>query len=116
MLDVIEALRPYLAEAVGVPVYAEVPRKRPEEFVTIERTGGDAEIFGAIDRPTLAVQSWAATNLDASKLAASVDDAMLYSPWNVENVMSCERNTLHNFPDPDSRSPRYQGLYELVTN
>lgn len=116
MLDAIEALRPYLADAVGVPVYAEVPRERPVQFVTIERTGGDAELFGAIDRPILAVQSWAESNREASRLAASVDEAMLHAPWYVQNLMSCERNTLLSYPDPDSRTSRYQGLYELVTN
>lgn len=116
MLDVIAELIPYLRGAVGVDAYAEVPRERPERFVTLERTGGGAEVFGAIDRPTLAVQSWAPTNYSAFALATAVDAAMLAAPWHVANLMSCERNTLHNFPDPDSRSPRYQGLYELTTN
>lgn len=116
MLDVIEALRPYLSEAVGVPVYAEPPRDRPERFVTLERTGGASEVYGCIDRPTLAVQSWAPSNHQAFALASVVDVAMLTSQWSIENLMSCERNSLYNFPDPDSRISRYQAIYELVTN
>lgn len=116
MLDVVEALRPYLAGAVGCPVYAKVPRERPERFVTLQRTGGPADVYGLIDRPTLAVQSWAQSDYEASCLAAAVDAAMHQAPDHVRNLMSCERNTLHDFPDPDSRLPRYQGLYELVTN
>lgn len=116
MLDAIAALIPYLEGAVGCPAYARVPRERPDRFVTLQRTGGAAEVHGLIDRPTMAVQSWAPTETEAYDLAAAVDAAMLRAPDHVRNLMSCERNTLHDFPDPDSRLPRYQGLYELVTN
>lgn len=116
MLDVIGVLIPYLSETLGCEIFAEVPKSYPERFVTLERTGGSAEVYGLIDRPTLAMQCWAKTNHEAFTLASAVDAAMMQAPWHITNLMSAERNSLYNFPDPDSRMSRYQGIYELVTN
>lgn len=116
MLDIVSELVGYLSETIGCDAYAEAPRKRPEQFITIERTGGGEELHGLIDRPLVAVQSWGQSNYDASSLALIVDQAMLVAPNHITNLMSCERNSLYNFPDPDSRIARYQGIYELVTN
>lgn len=116
MLDIVRTLREYLNAHLDCEAYAEVPRERPERFVTIERTGGGADEAGYIDRPNVAVQSWAPSNQQAYELAAQVDAILLAMPYQVANLARCERNTLYNFPDPDSRTSRYQGLYEFVTN
>lgn len=115
MTDITALTIAYLTNALECEVFAEVPNKAPEVFVTVERTGGGAEMYGAIDHPTLAVQSWAKTQLDAYDLAAQVDGLMLAMPFDETNVFDCERNSLYNFPDPDSRQSRYQGVYELTT-
>lgn len=118
MVDIEGAVIAYLGDALSLDdctVYAEVPNPRPEKFVTVERTGGsDLEKF--VDQPTLAVQSWAPTRYEASELARDVDALLLDMPGEVINVMGCDRNSLYNFPDPDSRQARYQGVYDLVVN
>lgn len=115
MLNIEAEVIAYLSANLDCKAYADVPRERPKRFVTVERTGGTQDLMQAVDRPTVAVQSWAETRLDAYTLADQVDGLMLRMPEATENVMGCARNGLYNFPDPDSRGARYQGLYELVT-
>lgn len=115
MLDIEGELIAYLKQVLGLPTYADVPKDRPPRFVTVELTGASEDVHGAINRPSVAVQSWAPTTEEASKLARKVDDAMLSAPYIVQNLFSCERTSLVRFPDPDSRTPRYQGLYALTT-
>lgn len=115
MIDVEEEIIEYLGENLECEAYAEVPNPRPERFVTVERTGGHLTDNGAIDRPTVAVQTWAESRSEAASLAAKVAQLLLVMPYETVNVMRCECNSLYNFPDPDSRQSRYQGIYDLVT-
>ena len=94
----------------GFNAVANVPEKRPDEFVTVERTGGGKD---ALDRPTVAVQAWSTTKYKASELMLAVDAAML-DLTSVDEVTKITRNTLYNFPDV-SGQPRYQAVYNIVT-
>lgn len=116
MLDIEAAIIGYLSKHLDCPVYADVPNPRPERFVTVERTGGGSMMNGAVDQPTVAIQSWETTRAKAANLAYDVDDFMAFITNEVTNVMGCSLNSLYNFPDPDSRSARYQGIYDLTTN
>lgn len=115
MIDVEGELIAYLKQVLNLPAYADVPKDRPPRFVTVELTGSSDDVHGAINRPSVAVQSWAPTTAEASELSRKVDDAMLSAPYIVHDLFSCERTSLVRFPDPDSRTPRYQGLYALTT-
>lgn len=101
----------YLSEALDVPVSADVPTKRPDAFVTVERLGGNLSDV-ALDHAGVAVQSWAGTRLGASELMEQVDTAM--RDMDVLNVSKVYRNSISNFPDPDNSMGRYQGYYEIV--
>lgn len=113
-MDAVATAVAYLSAGLGgVPVSADVPRARPEEFVTVERTGG-----GSTDRlahPELAVQSWAATNHGAWLLAERVDALMSAMPYRLADVMGCSCSSVYHWPDPDSDMQRYQGVYSLTT-
>lgn len=102
----------HLSERLGVPAYAEVPGDRPERFVTVERTGGSSEPFR--DLPTVAVQCWAQTRYEASEMARRSRDACL-DYMDEPGVSRVEVTSMYDFPDPDSRQPRYQLVVELVT-
>ena len=80
MLAIEATLVAYLYETLGVEAFAEVPKDYPDRFVTVERTGGSSEIHGAIDRPVVAVQSWAGSAFEAEELARQVDEALLDAP------------------------------------
>lgn len=102
----------HLSEALGVPAYADVPEERPSEFVTVERTGGASELFR--DMPTVAVQCWAVTRYEASEMALKARDACM-DYGSAPNVCRVSVQSMYDFPDPDSRQPRYQLVVELVT-
>ena len=103
-----------LNDALTVGVYADVPESRPLSFVTVERTGGARDAYGLIDRPTIAVQSWAETRYKASQLANEVDSAM-HALVGSDGITSVVTNTITNFPSSDG-VPRYQGLYEITNH
>lgn len=115
MVDIEREIIAYLTERLDCTAYAEVPNPRPDRFVTVERTGGIQDVYGAVDYPTVAVQSWETSRAKAAALAYDVDQLMLEMPIDVTNVMGSDRNSLYNFPDPDSEQSRYQGIYELST-
>lgn len=105
--DVVAALVAWIPAAVGVPAFAEVPEKRPGEFVTVERTGGGFSL--GIDRPALAVQAWGQSNAGAADLALRLRDAIaLRCAREVPQVCRATVEGLYSFPDPDSRQSRYQ--------
>lgn len=114
-MDIIKLTIAYLKTGLDeIPVSADVPRKRPEEFVTVERTGGGAT--NLIAHPTLAIQSWAKTNQSAWELAERVDALMSAMPYKLADVMGCSCTTISHWPDPDSDLQRYQGVYNLSTS
>ena len=96
----------------GIKAVSDVPKDRPERFVTVERTGGTHDSV-VLDRPTVAVQAWASTRYEASELMMEVD-ALMRNLVSVEGVNRCKRNSLYNYPD-ESGHPRYQAVYDLVT-
>lgn len=96
----------------GINAVADVPKDRPGEFVTVERTGGSHDSV-ILDRPTVAVQAWSTTRYKASELMNEVDAIMLKLP-SVSGVSRCRRNSMYNYPD-ESGQPRYQAVYDLVT-
>lgn len=112
-IDVEGALIAYLKRETGVETYAEVPNPRPDEFVTVERTGGPRTDV-VVDNPMLAIQCWSTSRLAASKLALSVDEvlpAFAYEP----NIHKVERLSLYNHPDEKGNVARYQIVVQLKT-
>lgn len=95
----------------GFETYADVPNPRPKAFVTVERTGGTSDSV-VLDRPTVAVQAWAATRYEASELMLAVDACMAEIATE-SDVTSCRRNSMYNYPD--GSQARYQAVYDLVT-
>lgn len=90
-----------------------MPDPRPRRLVTVERTGG--AVSDRLDHPTLAIQSWAPTLEEASELSREVDAAMRDMPYWLADVSGVDETTIQRWPDPDSKAPRYQGLYTLTT-
>ena len=95
----------------GFKAYADVPNPRPNEFVTVELTGGASDKV-RINRPTISIQSWSTSRYAASELALKVDDC-IKSIVNNSNVCSIKRNNMYNYPDDNQA--RYQAVYDLVT-
>lgn len=112
--DVLADLCDYLSGALGVPCSTAVPTARPAEFVTLERTGGGS-IIGR-DSPNLAVQCWSSNGETAAyTLALAAREAILSSWEAIGSVCRAEVGSIYRFPDPDSRTDRYQLDASLVT-
>lgn len=111
MLDIEVELVRYLSGNLDVPVAANVPESKPDSFVSLERTGGSFDSF-VIDRPTVAVQCWGITKVQAKNLAYKVDELVRRMPDEVVNVTQATRNSLYNFPD--EKRPRYQVVFDFV--
>ena len=97
----------------GYKASASVPEPRPEEFVTVELTGGNYETN--IYFPMLAIKAWSKTRLDASILAGNLI-ADLQKLVTVPGIAKVEINSHYHNPDPDSRQERYQIVINLVIN
>lgn len=111
MFDIESELVSYLLDE-GFAAFGDVPEDKPQEFVTVERTGGTITAH-VKDDAMVAVQSWAASRADASALSVRVDEAM---PGFLRNPSVCKvyRQSLVNFPSEDGE-PRYQASYEITT-
>lgn len=114
-INIEEHLASWLDARMGVPVLWEVPNPRPSSFVTVERTGGQRDSV-VVDRPVLAIQCWAASRAEASRLAYEVD-ALLPGFACEPGITKASRNSLYNHPDTDGAKirPRYQIVADLVT-
>lgn len=113
MIDIEELLTEYLSEQLDLHVSGDVPVDKPDEFVTFEVTGGG---FGdlVLDYPTVAIQCWSDSRANAKNLARKVDTLIKKMPSVYFDITSAERNSLYNFPDPQSHKPRYQIVVDFI--
>lgn len=114
MMDIEAEVIAFLRDYLGLKAYAEVPARRPDEFVTVERTGGAYDGV-VVDRPTLAIQAWSTSRYQASNIGRLIAESL---PFMVEvsGVNNVDINTgPYNWPDPDSGTARYQLVVEFNT-
>lgn len=101
-----------IVQSENLEAFLDVPKERPDRFLTVERTGGpEGQITGT---PTLAIQVWAEHRFEAgdmARLVAGVVRSAVVLPW----VGRVGIQSIYNFPDPDSKQARYQIVVELVT-
>lgn len=95
----------------GVNASGSVPHPMPDEFVTVEKTGGsyDDHIKGA----TIAVQSWSTSRAKAAELNEAVKAIMEAATENDE-IARCNLESDYNFTDLASNKPRYQAVFDVV--
>lgn len=101
----------YLAEALDIPVYAEVPEDAAGEFLVVEKTGSARTNY--LDEATIAVQSYADSLSDAAFLNQRVKAAIL-NLWTQDDVSAVRLNSDYNFTDTTTRRYRYQGVYVVT--
>lgn len=113
MLDVTKAVISWLRKN-NVDAYVEVPRDRPSNFCVVQRTGGGK--IGVKCSPTVAVDCWAATQIEANLFGNKVEQMLIDIPDGIDNVFTCEINSFYENPDPDTGSPRASLFCVLQTN
>ena len=112
-MEVEALLSAWLSVHAPVPAFGDVPadEDKPESFLTVERTGGAVGKDG-IDRATVAVQCWAASNAAAARLA--YDAASLAESLEGEaRVAGCTVNSVHKHPT-EKKEPRYQVVLDVA--
>lgn len=111
MMDVERVVAERLMDATGIKAVLEVPGERPDEFISVEMTGGSGDRF--IKGASLAVQSWAQTRRRAAEIARLVEQSVP-DLTDEPNVFRAVANGSYRWPDPDSGQARYQTNVELT--
>lgn len=111
MFDIVSFVIERIACKTGLPVACEVPEKRPDRFVTVYRDGGGRREH--VDNPTLTIQTWGTSDVDAYTLALQVRDIMERLTFTCEvSDVSCTSIRVSN--DPKDGHHRYEGIYFLI--
>lgn len=114
-MDVTKTVVKWLIADAGINALVEVPNPRPSAFAVVSRSGGGVSKL-IVDAPTITIDCWASTLIEANELADKVINSMFALPYGVENVFSARVNSRYESLDPDSGTPRVCLYYELVVN
>ena len=101
----------YLSARLSCHVGAEIPAKRPDRFVVVEKMGGERENF--IDTATISFKSYAPTMLAAMELSKAVRDAV-ESMTDLDEICCCEYGGDFNDTDTASKQYCYQAVYNIT--
>lgn len=110
-MDVERTVASRISASIGVDAYLEVPRERPDEFVTVELSSTSGGRF--VREAVLAVQSWAATRRRAAEIASLVESAV-YNLVDEPEIFDAVPANTYRWPDEESRRERYQTTVELT--
>lgn len=106
-----EFLIDYLAGELSVPVSGSVPHPMPDEFVTVELTGGYE--VNRIPAAQIHVKSWSTSRAAAADLNEAVKAAM-FGSISLPEISRCGLNASYNNPDLSTNKPRYSASFEVV--
>ena len=101
-------------QGLGIGISSNVPDPRPEEFVTVERFGGNRVSVG-VERPLISIRCWSKSRTKAAALANRIESLM---PEIMQEgfVTSVKMNSLANNPDETVKppNPRYEILFTMT--
>lgn len=100
----------YLAAALNIDVFGQLPGNREGEYLIVEKTGGSS--VNHIRSAVLAIQSYAGSIFLAAQLNERVRSAMLRIT-ELREIADCQLNSEYNFTNPTTKQPRYQAVYDL---
>ena len=104
-MDIEATVARILKERTHVPTFIDVPVKRPEEFISLELTGGARGFKSEAD---VGVKCWAKTRKRAHAIAQSVLDCTEFFAQDEANIFNTDVESVYRRDDPDSGQPRYQ--------
>lgn len=104
-------IKNYLDSALAVPAYMEKPERAPEQYVLIEQTS--ERETNHISYATVAIQSYAASKYEASRLNELVKTVM-GDIVILSDVAKCSLNNSYPFTDVTKKQYRYQAVFDLV--
>jgi len=92
--------------------YIDIPTEIPEEFAVVKRIGGRRD-SAVIDRPRIALQLWAASNMRAAEIAYQVDELATQLVQD-SRISKVSRDALYGYEVADSGHARYQIELDIV--
>lgn len=102
-MDVEEVAARRLAASIGLPAFLDVPEDAPDEFITVEQTGGGGTYLDAVQ---LDVDCWGATRKRAKAVSLLVQAAVGELDED-PNIFHPKVEGAYRMPDPDTGRPRY---------
>lgn len=115
--DAVQVVKAWLdTKSLGADVVGVIPNPRPNKLVHVRRIGGQRRGL-VIDMATVAIDSWAKTEIEAHSLALlvrahvgamggqSVEDSVVYRVIEFAGPA--------DIPDPDSDSPRTRQTFQV---
>lgn len=110
-MDIESTVAKYLHEQANIPVYVVIPNERPQEFAFVEITSSSGNRFK--HDYVLAVQAWAQSRKRACELARQL--AQIAQDLDaIDNIFTPNAEPAYNYPDPNSKSARYQFILQLT--
>ena len=108
-----ETIRNYLNEKLDCDVWLEIPKGTvmPAEYVLVMKTGSSRE--NHINHAVVALQSYAASLLDAMELNEAVKEAM-DALITQNSVSAAALNSDYDFTDTQTKAYRYQAVYDIT--
>ena len=101
----------YLKTALApIEVFTEIRQGMPSKFIFIEKTGSSMRDRLKVSR--IAVQSYGPTLFDAASLNGDVVETMLNMVSEAE-ISNVELNSDYNYTDMQTKTPRYQAVFEI---
>ena len=101
----------YLERETGLPASMEVPESPPEEFITVEKTGGGERDH--IKTAMFAIRSYGGSLFRAAEINETVKAAMLSMPERT-GIFRAELNGDYNYTDTKTKRYRYQAVYDIT--
>lgn len=108
-MDVEAVVARRLMDATGVPAFLEVPPDAPDEFLTVELTGGGGTF---LEPCRLDVDCWAQTRKRAKAMSKDVSAAAIDLDEEPNIFHPTVENT-YRMPDPDTGMPRYVVQFQV---
>lgn len=105
-----ELIKTFLDSRLSVPAYLEKPSKPPEKYVLLEKTGGRKR--NQLSSSTFAFQSYAKTLYETAKLNEELK-SVVESLIELDAVSSVSLNSDYNYTDTETKSYRYQAVYDI---
>lgn len=103
MMDIEEVVARRIKDALGISAYLDVPQDAPDEFVTVEQTGGGGTYMEAV---ALDIDCWAKTRKRAKALSALVAQEA-FDLDEEPNIFNPQVESIYRMNDPDTGRPRY---------
>lgn len=103
-------IKEFLDGQLDVPSFFEHQTELPDRYALIEKVGGGQK--NQLKSSTVAVQSYGPSLYEAAKLNEQVKEAM-FELVAVDAVSGVSLNSDYNFTDTETKSYRYQVVFDI---